>query len=79
MQILEGQLRFGIHAGQQNTDFPSYLAMWRKAEDLGLDWASLFDPSCPSSPIPRGRASRRRPLNAQPKSLPPSGASGSRA
>ena len=43
MQIFEGRLRFGIQAGQQNTDFPSYLATWRKAEDLGLDWASCFD------------------------------------
>ncbi len=43
MQIFDGQLRFGIHSGQQHTDFPSYLAMWRKAEDLGLDWASVFD------------------------------------
>ncbi|HSL67811.1 MAG TPA: LLM class F420-dependent oxidoreductase [Actinomycetota bacterium] len=43
VQVFEGQLRFGIQAGQQNTDFPSYLATWKKAEDLGLDWASCFD------------------------------------
>jgi alkanesulfonate monooxygenase SsuD/methylene tetrahydromethanopterin reductase-like flavin-dependent oxidoreductase (luciferase family) len=43
VQIFEGRLRFGIQAGQQNTDFPNYLATWRKAEDLGLDGASCFD------------------------------------
>jgi len=54
MQIFEGQLRFGIHAGQQNTDFPSYLAMWRSAEDLGLDWASVFDHFLPIFSDPEG-------------------------
>ena len=54
VQIFEGELRFGIHAGQQNTDFPSYLAMWRKAEDLGLDWASVFDHFLPIFSDPQG-------------------------
>ena len=36
-------LRFGIHSGQQHATFEEYLAIWRAAEDLGLDWASVFD------------------------------------
>lgn len=43
MQVFEGQLQFGIHAGRQTTDFASYLAVWRKAGDLGLDGASVMD------------------------------------
>jgi hypothetical protein len=34
-------LRFGIHAGQQYTDFPSYLELWRTAEGLGLELSAL--------------------------------------
>ena len=47
-------LRFGIHAGQQYTDFPSYLTLWRTAEDLGLDWASVFDHFMPIQADPTG-------------------------
>jgi F420-dependent oxidoreductase-like protein len=37
-------LRFGIHSGQQNaSSFDEYLAIWRFAEEVGLDWASVFD------------------------------------
>ncbi len=54
MQIFDGQLRFGIHAGQQNTDFQSYLAMWKSAEDLDLDWASVFDHFVPIYSDPEG-------------------------
>ena len=42
-QIYQGQLRFGIHSGQQNTSFEDYLELWRSVEDLGFDWASVFD------------------------------------
>jgi len=54
VQIFDGRLRFGIQAGQQNTDFPSYLATWKKAEDLGLDWASAFDHFLPIFSDPEG-------------------------
>src|SRR4051812_35849047 len=41
-------LRFGIHSGQQNaTSFEEYLSIWRHAEEVGLDWASVFAPSQP--------------------------------
>jgi F420-dependent oxidoreductase-like protein len=47
-------LRFGIHSGQQHTDFPGYLELWRLAEELGLDWASLFDHFLPIRSDPEG-------------------------
>jgi F420-dependent oxidoreductase-like protein len=54
MQIHDGQLRFGIHAGQQHTSFEDYLALWRFAEDVGLDWASVFDHFLPIQSDPTG-------------------------
>jgi F420-dependent oxidoreductase-like protein len=48
------RLRFGIHAGQQHTDFASYLELWRTAEELGLDWASVFDHFLPIQTDPTG-------------------------
>jgi F420-dependent oxidoreductase-like protein len=47
-------LRFGIHAGQQYTDFPSYLELWQTVEELGLDWASVFDHFMPIQADPTG-------------------------
>jgi F420-dependent oxidoreductase-like protein len=47
-------LRFGIHSGQQYTDFPAYLELWRRAEDLGFDWASVFDHFLPIQTDPSG-------------------------
>ncbi|HWF53353.1 MAG TPA: LLM class F420-dependent oxidoreductase [Solirubrobacteraceae bacterium] len=48
------RLRFGIHAGQQFTDFPAYVELWRTAEELGLDWASVFDHFMPIQADPTG-------------------------
>lgn len=48
------RVRVGIHAGQQHTDFDGYLALWRRAEDLGLDWASVFDHFLPIQTDPTG-------------------------
>jgi F420-dependent oxidoreductase-like protein len=54
MSLFPDRLRFGIHAGQQYTDFASYLELWRTAEDLGLDWASVFDHFLPIQADPSG-------------------------
>jgi hypothetical protein len=54
MRIFAGRLRFGFHSGQQHTGFPGYLAMWRKAEELGLDWASVFGHFLPIYSDPEG-------------------------
>jgi hypothetical protein len=29
---MRGDLRFGIHSGQQHTDFPGYVALWQAAD-----------------------------------------------
>jgi F420-dependent oxidoreductase-like protein len=54
MQIEDGKLRFGIHSGQQHTTFGEYVALWRFAEDVGLDWASVFDHFLPIQSDPTG-------------------------
>lgn len=54
MSLFPDDLRFGIHAGQQYTDFPSYLELWQTAEELGLDWASVFDHFLPIQTDPTG-------------------------
>lgn len=53
-QLFEDQIRFGIHAGQQRTTFDAYLRLWRAAEDLGFDWASVFDHFLPIQSDPEG-------------------------
>jgi F420-dependent oxidoreductase-like protein len=54
VQIHAGELRFGIHSGQQYSDFPAYLELWRAAEAAGLDWASVFDHFMPIQADPTG-------------------------
>src|SRR3954465_15494983 len=54
VQIHAGEVRFGIPSGQQYTDFPGYLELWRAAEALGLDWASVFDHFMPIEADPTG-------------------------
>jgi F420-dependent oxidoreductase-like protein len=54
MQIGQGRLRFGIHSGQQHATFDEYLALWLFAEEVGLDWASVFDHFLPIQSDPTG-------------------------
>ena len=54
MQIFEGLIRFGIHAGPQHTSYEDYLRLWKAAEDLGYDWASVFDHFLPIQSDPTG-------------------------
>jgi F420-dependent oxidoreductase-like protein len=35
--------RFGLHAGLQNTTVAELQGMWRRAEELGFDWVSVWD------------------------------------
>jgi F420-dependent oxidoreductase-like protein len=53
-QIFAGQLRFGIHAGPQHTTYADYAALWRAAESMGYDWASVFDHFIPIMSDPEG-------------------------
>jgi len=43
VQIHGDSIRFGVHAGPQNTSFAGYLELWTRAEQLGYDWVSVFD------------------------------------
>jgi alkanesulfonate monooxygenase SsuD/methylene tetrahydromethanopterin reductase-like flavin-dependent oxidoreductase (luciferase family) len=43
MQIHGDVARFGVHSGQQYATFAECLELWRRAEELGYDWVSLFD------------------------------------
>ena len=47
-------LRFGIHTGQQYCQFSELLELWKNAEDLGYDWASVFDHFIPIFAPPEG-------------------------
>lgn len=47
-------LRFGIHTGQQYCEFEDLLKLWTRAEELGLDWASVFDHFIPIFAPPEG-------------------------
>jgi F420-dependent oxidoreductase-like protein len=42
-RYLEGQVRVGVHSGQQHTSYEAYAHLWETVEALGLDWASVFD------------------------------------
>jgi F420-dependent oxidoreductase-like protein len=54
VQVFEGQVRFGIHRGPQYTTFDEELALWRRVEELGYDWASVFDHFLPIYADPQG-------------------------
>jgi F420-dependent oxidoreductase-like protein len=36
-------VRFGVHAGLQNTSIDELREMWRRIEELGFDWISIWD------------------------------------
>jgi alkanesulfonate monooxygenase SsuD/methylene tetrahydromethanopterin reductase-like flavin-dependent oxidoreductase (luciferase family) len=36
-------VRFGVHAGLQNTSIAELQALWRRIEELGFDWISIWD------------------------------------
>lgn len=36
-------MRFGVHAGLQNTTTDELAALWRRIEDHGFDWISVWD------------------------------------
>lgn len=53
-KIFGDQVRFGIHSGPQHTTYADYAALWKAAEDLGYDWASVFDHFIPIQSNPEG-------------------------
>jgi F420-dependent oxidoreductase-like protein len=53
-QIFDGQIRFGIHAGPQHFGYADYVDLWKRAEAMGYDWASVFDHFIPIFSDPEG-------------------------
>ena len=53
-KIFGDTIRFGIHSGPQHTTYADYAALWKAAEDLGFDWASVFDHFIPIQSDPEG-------------------------
>jgi F420-dependent oxidoreductase-like protein len=53
-QIFDGQIRFGIHSGPQHFTYADYLELWKRAEAMGYDWASVFDHFIPIFSSPEG-------------------------
>jgi len=53
-QIFDGQIRFGVHAGPQNTGYADSVRLWQTAEASGYDWASVFDHFIPIQSDPHG-------------------------
>jgi F420-dependent oxidoreductase-like protein len=47
-------VRVGIHSGQQNATLEQYYELWDKAEEAGLEWASVFDHFLPIFSDPTG-------------------------
>ena len=60
MKPIGNAIRFGVHSGQQYSHFDDALCLWRRAEELGYDWVSLFDhfrpPDRPLGPCFEGTA-----------------------
>jgi F420-dependent oxidoreductase-like protein len=54
MQIFGDQIRFGVSTGQQHTTYESCLDVWHRAEELGYDWANVFDHFLPIYSDPEG-------------------------
>jgi F420-dependent oxidoreductase-like protein len=54
MILPQDKTRFGIHAGQQYSNFDNYLAIWKKAEELGFSWGSVMDHFVPIQADPTG-------------------------
>lgn len=50
----EPDMRFGVHSGQQYETYDEILALWRRAEELGYDWCSIFDHLRPPMGGPQG-------------------------
>jgi F420-dependent oxidoreductase-like protein len=48
------QIRFGVYSGPQHATFDGCLELWRRCEELGYDWLSVFDHFMPIVGDPGG-------------------------
>jgi F420-dependent oxidoreductase-like protein len=47
-------IRFGVYSGPQHASFEECLQLWRRCEELGYDWVSVFDHFMPIVGDPDG-------------------------
>jgi F420-dependent oxidoreductase-like protein len=43
VQVFGDKIRFGIHSGPQNATYDEILSLWKRGDELGYDWISVFD------------------------------------
>ena len=48
-------MQFGVHAGLQNTTTAELQSLWRRIEDHGFDWISIWDHFYAADASIRGR------------------------
>ena len=54
MTAFSDQIRFGVYSGPQHATFEDSLELWRRCEELGYDWISVFDHFMPIVGDPDG-------------------------
>jgi F420-dependent oxidoreductase-like protein len=54
MSDVRHQMRFGVYSGPQHATFEDCLGLWRRCEELGYDWLSVFDHFMPIVGDPDG-------------------------
>jgi F420-dependent oxidoreductase-like protein len=52
--VFGDRIRFGVYSGPQHATFESCLELWRRCEELGYDWVSVFDHFMPIVGDPDG-------------------------
>ena len=52
--MVGNQIRFGIYSGPQHATFEDCVELWRRGEELGYDWISVFDHYMPIVGDPDG-------------------------
>jgi F420-dependent oxidoreductase-like protein len=52
--VFSDQIRFGVYSGPQHATFDDCAELWRRCEQLGYDWVSVFDHFMPIVGDPGG-------------------------
>jgi len=54
LQVIDDRVRFGVYSGPQHATFEGCAELWRRCEELGYDWLSVFDHFMPIVGDPDG-------------------------
>ena len=54
VDVRHDRIRFGVYSGPQHATFEDCLEFWRRCEELGYDWVSVFDHFMPIVGDPDG-------------------------